>query len=106
MRTVKVDINGESLGLRPSFDAVLSIEEELGKSFFLLAQKAAAGDFGAKDMIAIIYHGLRCNAQTKDRQAIIDAISDAGMAKYIDAIGEFMTVALEGGKQVGKLQPQ
>ena len=54
-----IELAGTAVTLRPSFQALVAAEQELG-SLFALVERAAAGALGLSEMVALFWH---CSAR-------------------------------------------
>ena len=71
-------IEGRIHLLRPSFDALVRAEEELG-SLFALAERAGAGELRLAEMTALLWHCLDSHEGTS-REAVGRAVVEMGIA--------------------------
>jgi hypothetical protein len=75
-----LEIAGETLRLRPSFAALVAAEEELGPLFDLV-DRAADGKLSLSDIAALFWHCLIDPPAGMTREALGEAIVEAGLAK-------------------------
>jgi len=98
--SVIISLVGETYRLKPTFQAIMDIEERLG-GIIGLAVKASEGDFGLKEMTVIIW------ATMEDRlkfEQVGDLLLTEGLAKISPAVREVLTLCLigvEGGGDEG-----
>lgn len=71
-------INGRACLLRPSFDALVQAEEELGPLFDLV-ERAGEGKLRLTDMAALFWHCLAERGDLK-REAVGEAVVAQGLA--------------------------
>jgi hypothetical protein len=87
-------VGGEALVLRPSFEALVAAEEELGP-LFALVERAADGKLRLAEMAALFWHCARpCDGLTRER--IGEAIADAGLAAATPVLKRLLGQILQG----------
>lgn len=88
-------VGGETLLLRPSFQALVAAEEELGP-LFRLVERAADGKLALSEIAALFDHvsAERPKAITRDR--IGEAIVAAGLAKVTPVLRLLLGQILQG----------
>lgn len=72
-------VAGEAVTLRPSFQALVAAEEELGP-LFALVERAAEGRLGLAEMVALFWHCLHDAPDGVTREAIGEAVAALGLA--------------------------
>jgi hypothetical protein len=72
-------VGGETLVLRPSFEALVAAEEELGP-LFALVERAASGGLRLGEMAALFWHCVRERGESMTRERIGAAIAEQGLA--------------------------
>jgi hypothetical protein len=85
-------VAGEMLVLRPSFEALVAAEEELGP-LFALVERAAEGGLKLSEMAALFWH---CAASEVAREKIGAAIAEAGLAKVTPVLKVLLAQILQG----------
>jgi hypothetical protein len=70
-------VAGERLVLRPSFEALVAAEEELGP-LFALVERAAEGGLRLAEVVGLFWH---CSGRVASREAIGAAVAEVGLAK-------------------------
>lgn len=85
-------VGGQTLVLRPSFEALVAAEEELG-SLFALVERAAEGGLKVAEIASLFWH---CSAQAVARERIGAAIAEAGLAKVTPVLKVLLTQILQG----------
>ncbi|MFC7499850.1 gene transfer agent family protein [Enterovirga sp. GCM10030262] len=90
-----IEVGGEALVLRPSFEALVAAEEELGPLFALI-ERAAEGGLGLSEMAALIWHCMRDRPDWCTRERIGAAIAEAGLAKATPVLKTLLTQILQG----------
>src|SRR5438067_3735829 len=73
-------VGGLALVLRPSFEALVAAEEELGP-LFALVERAAAGGLKLGEMAALFWHCVRDRPAGLRRERVGAAIAEAGLAR-------------------------
>ncbi len=72
-------VAGETLVLRPSFEALVAAEGELG-SLFALVERAAEGRLSLGETAALFWHCLRDRPDWATREAVGEAVVEGGLA--------------------------
>ena len=88
-------VAGERLTLRPTFEALVAAEEELGP-LFALVERAAAGGLKVAEMAGLFWH---C-AEPRDgltRERIGAAIVERGLAGVTPVLKVLLGQILQGG---------
>lgn len=88
-------VAGESLVLRPSFEALVAAEEELGP-LFALVERAAAGGLKVAEMAALFWHCVAERSEHCSRERVGAAIAEAGIAKVTPVLKMLLTQILQG----------
>lgn len=93
---VALELGGEALALRPTFAAIMEIEDRLG-GIVPLASRAAAGDFGLREVTVIVW---ACLNGADDRKRSLDEVGErimaAGLASVTPAVSALLTGILRG----------
>ncbi|MBL4801743.1 MAG: gene transfer agent family protein [Emcibacter sp.] len=90
--SVIITLSGAEYRLKPTFQAIMDMEDRLG-GIIGLAVKAADGDFGLKDMTVIIW------ATMEDRmnfEQVGELILTEGLAKVSPVVRDLLTLCLVG----------
>ncbi len=87
-------IEGRDCLLRPSFDALIRAEEELG-SLFALVERAGDGQLRLAEMTALFWHCLLDHA-TISREQVGRAVMQMGMAKAAKPLRAILGQILQG----------
>lgn len=74
----ELPIGGRVHLLRPSFDALVRAEDELG-SLFALAERAGAGELRLAEIVALFWHCLADHSQVH-REEVGGAVVEMGIA--------------------------
>ena len=88
-------VGGERLVLRPSFQALVAAEEELGP-LFALVERAADGRLALSEMAALFWHCARDQGEGCTRERIGEAIAEGGLAKATPVLKTLLTQILQG----------
>ncbi|TCD06845.1 gene transfer agent family protein [Erythrobacteraceae bacterium CFH 75059] len=90
----ELQVDGRPLLLRPSFDALVRAEEEIG-SLFALAERAAAGDLRLQEIATLFWH---CAAarQEVSREAVGRAVLEAGLTAATRPLRTLLTQIFGG----------
>lgn len=88
-------VGGEMLVLRPSFQALVAAEAELGP-LFALVERAAAGGLTLAELAGLFWH---CRYGAPDgltRERLGEAIAEAGLAAATPALRVLLEQILQG----------
>jgi Phage tail tube protein, GTA-gp10 len=89
-------IGGEALKLRPSFEALVAAEEELGP-LFALVERAAAGGLRVAEIAGLFWHCVDGKPEWLTREAIGAAIVERGLAGVTPVLKVLLGQILQGG---------
>lgn len=99
---VNVTLGERRFILRPSFSAIMDIEERLG-GIVALALRASRGDYGLKDVATVIWCTIR---QSESQKPTLDELGElvlqAGLASAADAMKDVLTAVLGGETVLGR----
>ena len=85
--------------LRPSFAAIVAIEERLG-GIISLAVRASKGEFGLREITAIIWEALdRREASNLTEESLGVLILEEGLAAISPVVSEVLASILKGSRQ-------
>lgn len=90
-----ITIGGERLVLRPSFEALVAAEAELGPLFGLV-ERAAGGGLKLAEMAALLWHCLRERPATLTREHLGAAIAEQGLVAVTPALRLLLGQILQG----------
>jgi len=85
-------VAGETLVLRPSFEALVAAEEELGP-LFALVERAAEGRLTLVETAALFHH---CAGSEAPRERIGAALVEMGLAKAASPLRVLLGQILQG----------
>ena len=88
-------VGGDLVKLRPSFEALVAAEEELGP-LFALVERAAAGGLRVAEMAALFWHCAEPRPESLTRAAIGAAIAERGLAGVTPALKLLLSQILQG----------
>lgn len=88
-------VDGAAVMLRPSFEALVAAEEELG-SLFALVERAADGGLRLGEMAALFWHCTRDRAPELTRERIGAAIVEGGLTSATPALRVLLGQILQG----------
>jgi len=88
-------VGGETLVLRPSFEALVAAEEELGP-LFALVERAADGRLKLAEMTGLFWHCVAARPEGLTRERIGAAIAEAGLARVTPVLKVLLTQILQG----------
>jgi hypothetical protein len=88
-------VNGCALVVRPSFQALVAAEGELG-SLFALVERAAAGKLALAELVALLWHCLRDVPEGVTRETLGEAIVEMGLAQVTPVLRGLLGQILAG----------
>jgi hypothetical protein len=88
-------VGGETLTLRPSFEALVAAEEELGP-LFALVERAADGGLKIAEIAGLFWHCVAARPEGLTREKIGAAIAETGLAKVTPVLKVLLTQILQG----------
>jgi hypothetical protein len=88
-------LGGERLRLRPSFEALVAAEEELGP-LFALVERAAEGRLKLGEIAALFWHCIAERPQGCTRERVGEAIAEAGLARATPVLRVLLQQILQG----------
>lgn len=88
-------VRGERLRLRPSFEALVAAEEELGP-LFALVERAAEGRLKLGELVALFWHCVAERPESLTRSAIGEAVAEAGLAAVTPTLRMLLQQILQG----------
>ncbi len=101
---IPVELAGQSLVLRPTFDALARIEGETGVGVYALTRRleaalnGVAGELRATDVAAVLVAG-SAGGNGRSRDEITTLIVEAGLVDAAAAAFSFLVRALAGGRE-------
>ena len=90
-----LEVAGEKLLLRPTFDALIAAEDELG-SLFELVERAASGALKLHEIAALFDHLSKARAEAITRERIGEAVVEKGLAKITPILKHVLAQILQG----------
>jgi len=88
-------VAGETLKLRPSFEALVAVEAELGP-LFALVERAAAGGLRVAEMATLFWHCAEPRPEGLSPERIGAAIVEQGLAGVTPALRILLAQILQG----------
>jgi hypothetical protein len=88
-------VGGELLVLRPSFEALVAAEEELG-SLFALVERASSGGLKLAEMAALFWHCVKDRPVPVTREKVGAALVEGGVAKATPVLKALLVQILQG----------
>src|SRR3954471_16589583 len=88
-------VGGETLRLRPSFEALVAAEEELGP-LFALVERAAAGGLRVAEIAGLFWHCVDARPEGLTRERIGAAIAEQGLAGVTPVLKSLLGQILQG----------
>jgi hypothetical protein len=90
-----IRVGGEVLVLRPSFEALVAAEAELGP-LFALVERAAAGGLSLAEMVGLFWHCLADRPEGLTRERLGEAVVAEGLAGVTPALRMLLGQILQG----------
>ena len=88
-------VGGEAVKLRPSFEALVAAEEELGP-LFALVERAAAGGLRLSEIAALFWHCAEGRPEGLSRERIGAAVVERGLAGVTPVLKSLLGQILQG----------
>ena len=89
-----LQVGGETLVLRPSFEALVAAEQELGP-LFSLVERAAEGGLTISEMAGLLWHCVSARPEGLTRERVGVAITEAGLARITPVLKLLLTQILQ-----------
>ncbi len=90
----EITIAGNRLVLRPSFDALVAAENEIG-SLFALVERAASGALALSEISALVWHCLPSDDRPS-REEVGEAVLEIGLVAATQPVRAILSEALKG----------
>jgi hypothetical protein len=90
-----IEVAGEKLVLRPTFEALVAAEEELG-SLFEMVERAAKGALKLQQIVALFDHLSRARPKAITRERIGEAVIEKGLAGVTPTLKLVLMQILQG----------
>jgi len=90
-----VRVGGETLVLRPSFEALVAAEQEVGP-LFALVERAAEGRLTLGEMVALFWHCLKARPEGMTREGFAEGVTAQGLAAATPALRALIGQILAG----------
>ena len=88
-------VDGKRLVLRPTFEALVAAEEELG-ALFELVERAAGGGLKLAEMATLFWHCLAERPESCSRARVGQALAEQGLARSTPVLKMLLTQILQG----------
>lgn len=88
-------VGGQLLVVRPSFEALVAAETELG-SLFALVERAAEGRLTLAETAALFWHCVRERPEGLTREQVGAAVAEAGLARVAPVLKGLLRQILQG----------
>lgn len=88
-------VGGERLVLRPTFQALVAAEGELG-SLFALVERAAEGRLTLAEVAGLFWHCVHEPAAPVTREAVGAAVAEMGLARVAPVLKGLLRQILQG----------
>ena len=90
-----ISIAGERLTLRPSFEALVAAEAEIGP-LFAMVERAAGGRLSLGEMVALFWHCAVDRPDAMDRDRFAEAVAAMGLMQATPALKLLIGQILQG----------
>ena len=98
---VPLSLGARDFVLRPSFTAIIAIEERLG-GVISLAVKASKGAFGLREVTVIIWETLDGREDSRlTEESLGGLILEEGLAAVSSVVSELLASILKGSRRAG-----
>lgn len=87
-------VNGTAYVLRPSFDALVAAEQELG-SLFALVERASDGALTLAEITALLWHCMPVDTRPA-REAVGEGVLQSGLVKATKPVRVILAQVLQG----------
>ena len=88
-------VGGKARVLRPTFNALVGAEEELGP-LFALVERAGEGRLGLQDLATLFWHCI-ADRGSLTREQVGEAVLEMGLAGSAKPLGMVLRQILQGG---------
>jgi hypothetical protein len=88
-------VGGEMLVLRPSFEALVAAESEIGPLFALI-ERAADGRLALGEMVGLFWHCLKARPEGLTREVFSEGVAAGGLAAATPALKALIGQILAG----------
>lgn len=92
---VELKLGEKAFLLRPTFEALVRIEQELG-SLFSIVERATTGNVTLKDIVTVIWSCAEAGGSDLEREEFGRLIAESGVAQATSAFRSILTIALAG----------
>ncbi|PXW78139.1 tail tube GTA-gp10-like protein [Blastomonas natatoria] len=90
-----LQLAGHEVLLRPSFNALVAAEQEIGPLFDLV-ERAAAGRLGLAELVALFWHCRVAGTCPFDREGFAHALADVGLLALTPVLKILLRQILQG----------
>jgi hypothetical protein len=90
-----LNVGGQTLTVRPSFQALVAAEQDVGP-LFELVEKAAAGKLSLADTVALIFHCIADRPDDLTREKLGELITETGIAALTPLLRSLLGQILKG----------
>lgn len=98
---MRIDLGGQSYQLRPTFKALLTLEERSGLGLITLARRFADGSFTLADAVEVLRAGAEGAGEVLPPN-IGELVVTHGLAGLAAPLAQFLHLALSGDAEMGK----
>lgn len=88
-------VGGEAVVLRPSFEALVAAEAELGP-LFALVERAADGRLRLGEVAGLFFHCIDARPDSMSRERVGEALAELGLARATPVLKLLLAQILQG----------
>jgi hypothetical protein len=88
-------LGGQSYTVRPTFQALVAAEQDVGP-LFALVEKAAAGQLSLLDTVSLIWHCLHDKPDAMTREALGELIAETGIGMLSPLLQSLLGQIIKG----------
>lgn len=92
---ISLELAGQRHVLRPSFEALVAIEQERG-SLLAMIERASAGTLMLDDIVTVLWACMRAGGSDYDKAMVGRRVVETGIAAATPAFRDLLTMALTG----------
>ena len=90
-----LDVGGQSMTVRPSFQALVAAEQDVGP-LFALVEKAAEGKLTLADTVALVWHCIVDKPDELTKERLGELVAEAGIAALTPLVRKLLGQILKG----------
>jgi hypothetical protein len=99
---IEVTLNGTKYLLRPTFDCLAIIEDQLNQSIYQIMIETGSGKLKVKDAYFILETAIKAAGGTVVKADLQRDLGEGGLNQMLKAITDFLVTATQAGDNVKK----